>query len=430
MSNPSTTEPHSFEPIRLFLILGSGFFISWGPGLQKTVILNLYRLFPLFAGALVIYWVILGRDRFGAFPWTYNFFILFLLIHTGIVYLFLYPSEFTFKYTGILYTQSDYVLQAGTRGITVARIVLFIFFAYAFSSLMKSRREFTFFSFAYGLGYLSAILLGGHKTIDAIQGFARATGGFLNPNSMGMAGLLCCYLNLTVFLGDQAKSRMKVISLIFILIGIYGVLASVSRNTLAAFFCGGMVIIWYLPLIKKIRVMLLLVLFSFVAATTLLPVSILTTISKRITVQNVKETNWSMRREIWSDYILAADRYFYTGLGLGRSVEAVRDTYTFDSAKPLIPHQTYLQLLVEFGIIGLVLYIAAVWKLLKRGIQLSSSHAGGIQNAVMLGLLSAIIIYGIIGSILGERAVWLSLGAIAFVQTRLGENNQASFPHP
>ena len=176
--------------------------------------------------------------------------------------------------------------------------------------------------------------------------------------------------------------------------------------------------------------MLLLVLFSFVAATTLLPVSILTTISKRITVQNVKETNWSMRREIWSDYILAADRYFYTGLGLGRSVEAVRDTYTFDSAKPLIPHQTYLQLLVEFGIIGLVLYIAAVWKLLKRGIQLSSSHAGGIQNAVMLGLLSAIIIYGIIGSILGERAVWLSLGAIAFVQTRLGENNQASFPHP
>ncbi|HDL64983.1 MAG TPA: glycosyltransferase [Proteobacteria bacterium] len=129
----------------------------------------------------------------------------------------------------------------------------------------------------------------------------------------------------------------------------------------------------------------------------------------RITIQALEETQGSKRLDIWPDYIRQFDRYALIGMGLDRSIEAIRDSYTADSSHPLIPHQTYLQILVEFGFIGLLLFIGGFWQLGKRA-------AGGPrgERAVILGLLAALITYGLAGSLLGERAIWLALGVIAF----------------
>ncbi len=412
------TEAGTWEPapIRVFLLLGAGFFASWGPGLQKVSDFNLSKLFPVFAAALVIYWLILGRQRIRPFPLPYNLFVFFMLVHTAVCYLFFHPGEFTFEYTGVLYTQAGYYLAGGTRGIAVARIFLFVLFAYALSSLLKNREEFVLFSLAYGLGYVGSVLLGGHRTIDAIQDFTRATGGFLNPNSLGLAGLLCFFLNLSVFLQSGIGLRKKGLSVICLLVGVYGMLAAVSRNTLVAFACGGIVVTFYLPLIKKFR-WAMAIIFLLIASAAFLPGSIFKTMSGRLSVENVKKSKWSLRREIWSDYIREGDRYVFTGLGLGRSIEAIRDTYTFDSVKPLVPHQMYFQILVEFGIIGLVLFLASIWKLMERGWRLASSEPEGIGNAVMLGLMSVFVFYGLTGGILGERTLWIGLGCVAFVQS-------------
>ena len=416
------------EPIKLTLLLGVAFFASWGPGLQKvTTSLNLSRIFPVFVLALVIYWLILGRHRFRAFPLPFNLFFFFALIHTAVCYLIIYPGELTFGYSGTLYTQADYFLYAPSHGVMAIRFFLFFLLAYALSTLLQNRQELHLFCLAYGLGFVFSLMLGGHKSIDVIQGFARATGGFLSPNSLGIAALICSFLNLAVFLGKETGSRAKVLSVFFILAGIYGMLASVSRNTIVACACGGAVIILYLPLIKKARWMLGL-LCLLVAATALLPSSIFNTMTSRLTAENIKESNWSMRRDIWSDYLGSGEKFFWIGLGLDRSTEAVRETYTTDSIKPLIPHQMYLQILVEFGVVGLILFLAALYKLLDRGIHLASPRPGGIGNAVMLGLLTALVIYGLTGGILGERTVWLSLGCIAFVQARLGGNHKSQIP--
>ncbi|MFH1037857.1 MAG: O-antigen ligase family protein [PVC group bacterium] len=413
------------EPIRLVLLLGVAFFISWGPGLQKvTTSLNLSRIFPVFALALVIYWLILGRQRFRAFPLPYNLFLIFVLIHTVVGYLFLFPGDFTFGYTGVMYNQAEYYLYAPSHGIMVVRFFLFSLLAYAVSSLLKNRWELCLFSLAYGLGFVFSIFLGGHETVDAIQGFARATGGFLSPNALGITGLVCCFLNLSVFLGRGVGWRGKAAGLFFVLAGIYGMLASVSRNTLFAFACGGLVITYYLPLLKKLRWAVGLCCL-LLAAIGLLPGSIIQTMPGRLSVENIQESNWSMRRDIWSDYLREGKRYFFLGLGLDRSIEAVRETYTSDSEGPVIPHQTYLQLLVEFGIVGLLLFLAALWAFIGRGISLASPRAPGMENAVMLGLLAALAVYGVTGSILGERTVFLALGIIAFTQTYLAENHKS-----
>jgi O-antigen ligase len=416
------------EPLRVLFLFGSAFFVTWGPGLQKINIgLNLSRIFAVFAGALIVYWLIIARRKFRAFPLPFNFFFVFIIIHTAVCYIFFHPGEFTYQSTGVSYTQAGYYLYSGTPGTTVARFFLFFLYAYALSSLLKNREELSSFSLLYGLGFVASVIFGGHRTIDAIQGFTRATGGFLNPNSLGIAGLVCCFLNLFVFLIPGIGPRRKALSPIFILAGAYGMMASVSRNTLVAFACGCIVITINLPLIKKVRWSIISVCL-LVAASALLPGSIFKTVSKRVSVKAVTESNWSMRRELWSDYIREWDRYLFTGLGLGRSVEAVRETYTTDSHRPLIPHQMYLQILVEFGIIGLILFLAALYKLLDRGIHLASPHPDGIGNAVMLGLLTALVVYGLTGGILGERTVWLSLGCIAFVQTHLRGDHNSQIP--
>ncbi len=404
------------EPIRVLLILGVSFFSTWGPGLQKTIYLfNASRIFPSTAVALVVYWLFLGRDRFRSFPLPYHLFIIFVSVHTFLAYLVFCPGEFTFGYTGILYEQAGYALYAPSRGIMVVRFFLFAALAYAVSSLLKDRGELRLTALAYGFGFSLSLILGGHETVDAIQGFARSTGGFLSPNALGMAGLVCCFLNLAVFLGESPGRRPRMASALFVLAGFYGMLASVSRNTLVALAVGGLVVTLYLPLVKKIRWALALVCL-IIAAAGLLPADIYRTVSSRVTVENIQESNWSMRRDIWSDYLGALDKYFWTGLGLERSTEAIKDTYTSDSEGPLIPHQTYLQILAEFGIVGLIIFLAALGTLIVRGIRRASPRPRGMEDAVMLGLLAAFAVYGITGSILGERTVFLALGVIAFVQ--------------
>lgn len=413
------------EPIRLLLLLGVAFFATWGPGLQKTIYqFNTSRIFPAAAASLAGYWLILGRNRFRPFPLPYNLFIVFALFHTVIAYLFFFFDDFTFGYSGVLYEQAGYFLYEPSRGIMVVRFFLFALLAYAIGSLLKNRRELYFFCLTYGLGFSFSIFLGSHETIDAIQGFTRSTGGFLSPNAFGIAGLICFFLNLTVFLGSGTGPRGRLLSAVFILAGIYGMLASVSRNSIFAFACGGAVVALFLPLARKIRWA-----FGFacllLAAAALLPPSIYQTVTSRMTVANIQESNWSMRRDIWSDYLREGGRYFFLGLGLERSTEATRDTYTSDSEGPLIPHQTYLQILVEFGIVGVFLFILALWAFVRRGIRLAVSRPPGIENVVMLGLLTAFLVYGLIGSIFGERTVLLAFGVIAFTQTYLGANSKS-----
>lgn len=418
-------EDPSPEPIRILLLIGAAFFISWGPGLQKVIpVINSSRIFSLFALGLAIYWLILGKNRFRNFPLPFNLFFWFALIHTIVCYLIIFPGEFKFGYSDALYSQADYFLYAPLQGTMVIRFFLFILLAYAVGSLLKNRREFHFFCLTYGLGFFLSLLLGEHKSIDAIRGFSRATGGFLSPNTLGMTGLVCTFLNLAVFLNKNIGTRAKVISALFILAGIYGMLASVSRNTIVACACGLAVVTIYLPLLKKVR---WTIVFGclLLAAAALLPSSIYETLTQRLTVENIQESNWSMRRDIWSDYLSVGDKYFWSGMGLDRSREAVREIYTSDSNKPLIPHQTYLQVLVEFGITGLILFLAALWTFIKRGITLASSRLEGAENVVMLSLLVALAVYGLTGSILGERSIWPALGLIAFTQTSLGRNTES-----
>ncbi len=106
-------------------------------------------------------------------------------------------------------------------------------------------------------------------------------------------------------------------------------------------------------------------------------------------------------------------------MGVDRSPEAVRETFTTDTPGPVIPHQTYLQLLVEFGVVGLAFWLAVLAVFFARGVRLASAGPARMENAALLGLLTAFTVYGMLGSILGERSVWISLGVVAFVQNRL-----------
>ncbi len=95
------------SPLRLLLLISSAFFLSWGPGLQKVSSFNLSKLFPIFAALLIVYWLFFAREKFRSFPPVFNFFIIFILLHTLVCYIFFHIEEFTFSYTSTIYTQAE-----------------------------------------------------------------------------------------------------------------------------------------------------------------------------------------------------------------------------------------------------------------------------------------------------------------------------------
>ena len=409
------------EPIRLFFLFGVAFFLSWGPGLQHLVFLNFSRLFAVLSAGLVGYWLLLGKKRFGAFPTQYNLFCIFILVHTVIAYLFVFPEDFIFEYTGVVYYQDGFLLPGVSRGYSVTRFFLLLLTAYAVSSLLQNRRELHLFALAYGSGFTLSLFLGGHVWSHGAIGFYRATGGFLNANALGLAGLLGFFLNLAVCLDSGVGRRTRAAGFLFILAGLYGILASVSRNSLAALACGGMVVACYLPLLKKIRWSVLFLCLLLVAAA-LLPEEIFLTIPRRlftVFTGEVQESHTAFRPILWADYLRQAGSYFTLGLGLARATEAIRETYSPELLGLYCPHQTYLRILVEFGIVGLAFFLGALAMLVKRGVILASGRGTGLENTAMLGLLVALAVYGLIGDILPHRPVWIALGVIAFTQNRL-----------
>lgn len=396
------------SPIRLLLLIACAFFLSWGPGLQKVSSFNLSKLFPLFAALLIVYWLLFARGKFRSFPPAFNLFIFFVLLHTLICYLFFHTEEFTFSYQDTIYSQAGYLLWGASRGIMVIRFFLFVFFSYAISSLLRTKREIAILSWALGAGLLVALLLGSHETIDLTRDFRRATGGFLNPNALALTSLVCLFLNLYSIKCDRVGHRGKIVSAFFIIISIYGLLSAVSRTPLLSLAIGFLVMGFFLPLSTKLRLLAgLLITVIIVAA--YLPVEIRQTMKNRVTLRQLEETRGSKRLDIWSDYLREFPRYALTGVGLDRSIEVTRNSYTSDSAHPLIPHETYLQILVEFGLIGLFLFLAALWQLGKGTLR---GPRG--ERAVILGLFTTLIAYGLAGSILGDRSIWLALGVIAY----------------
>jgi len=408
------------------LIIMIAFFTSWGAGLQGLTNFDLSKIFVGLIVLLIFYWTFFVHHKFRTFPPYFNYFMIFATLHIFVTYAIFFPKELRFGYTDIIQLQGGFIRLQEASGMMITRFFLFALMGYALASLLRTKKQFIALSLAYGTGFslimviiISAYIGGGYVTIE--KGFLiRFAGGFLNPNSLGTSALMTVFLNIFVLTSQNVKTLNRLFSMVFVGIGTLGVLISGARSNMVGLFIGLLVMIMHMPNIqRKIQfivgfLIIISIVFLFV------PQNVKETLKYRTSIQTIQESRGSKRFDIWHAYIEAIPKYILIGNGFGRSREVIQNFSSTISTT----HNRYLATLVEYGIIGFLLFIGAFWQLWKKISYSSKQIKRSISNCAILGLFFAWLAMFMFGDYSGSRDLWVFLGIIAAYGSRKVSSKQ------
>lgn len=402
--------------VPMILILLCGFFLPWGAGTQKFASLYVSKLFAAFGLLLIIYWTLFARDKFKVFPPFFNYFILFIALHIFVTHFLISSEGFTFEYLGFYkFQRTDFIRFSESFGIQIARVFIFILLAYAVAYFLENDSRVTALALAYGTGLTVTMMIGGYVHVSVLPTGTdtRLSAGFLDPSYFGSNAFSVIFLNLLVALRPKLNIVAKLFATGYILIAMLGLLSSSSRSALLALCIGFMVILIYMPgILKKIRLVSVSLLLA-VAIFALVPQNYRETLKARISVERLladqKDQGGKGRLELWPEYLKQTPKYFLTGNGFGRAVEALEDS----SVLRYVPHNEFLSVFVQYGIVGLLCFFLALCQLWKRVRYRMHQYKTTARDAVYLGFFSAWLVFICFYNVETVRNWWFSLGIIA-----------------
>ena len=161
----------------------------------------------------------------------------------------------------------------------------------------------------------------------------------------------------------------------------------------------------------KDRRVLILILIVLLASAALLPEVFLQRIS---TIGSPLDTSNAYRLRVWQESLGIIKDFPLTGIGLGHeSFLSIYPFYMLDRGKsPFHTHNTYLQVLVETGIIGLLVFLWLLLSYFKRGLKAIASTRDKELKYLMIASLSATV--GILTQGIGEVIIYLPKITILF----------------
>lgn len=371
----------------------------------------LYSLFTVIAFILLI-----SKNRFklsvSIVPYPIVLFLLYTFIHIFIVYTFFFPKYF-FK---------PEIPQIDPPFINVIRYIIYIQFLYVFVSLT----DYTFFKKiikAYTWGYLFTFIIGYlavyFKWVPVeIRLEGRFAGGFDNPNSFGVVSTMILFLNLFLLLSEkERKEPFHYLNLVFVLIASLGIFISQSRMTFFGLLFGMFFMFLKIKSVNRKLKFFLLLGFLTCVFVIIVPKDIIEGVFKRISKHSITGQNGQKESRIliWSDYLSKAPTYAVQGVGFNR--ELVVDLKSYRTNMNYVPHNMYLGMLVNYGIIGLLLFLFMTFKLYS--IVDSNYHNLSITNndvysraALVALVLIWILIYFNLGQYQNSRDYWFLLALV------------------
>ncbi|MBN2604080.1 MAG: O-antigen ligase family protein [Candidatus Thermoplasmatota archaeon] len=364
------------------------------------------KIFIFFSFLIIVYWLLFTKNKFNTYPRFLNFFNFFVLIHTMIVYLVLYPNELTFGYVGESHLQSGFIKVKEAPGMFLVRYFSFMTFGYAISKLVYDKKRFTIVAIALGFGLACVMLIGGYKAVYSNFVEIRFSGGFLDPNAFGILTVTTLLLNICVLFEKKNGKWIRRLSILPIIFGVIGTLFSGSRGAFLGLICG---IIFFFVFLKKLNILLQTFVLIFTIAILLnyyLPPYIYEMVTVRASIEKVKDDKGAGRLDVWKDYLLQFSKYGLTGVGLNRSREAIKDTY---SHRFSVTHNHYLAQIVEFGIAGIILFVIGIAELLM-GLLAKNRNKNNTDTIFISALLFSMLIMVFFINPEGQREYWLVLG--------------------
>lgn len=355
----SSNKSHSmtFNTILLFLI---GFFATWGEGMQH-IISRASLIYPAFVAIYIVY-------NFNSFkrivrsqqivPKEFKTLYIFITIHTAFYLLFNFQSIGFGTELGNA-NDAGFAYGKTETGIVILRYFMFLVFSLYLAVDFRNEDKLRTFSYAYIIGFIFTIVGGAYNSYT--NALMRFSGGLQDPNSMAFDALVAFILSMYLFHTNLSKTA-KFFVIFSIIIDLLAIFLSFSRGAYLALF------IWYLlyfirkGVFRTIgRIILgfgLFVMIGLIAVNKMgIDVEIL---QERFSIEEIQENKGAKRGYIWEAYLCNADKYYITGMGIGNSPKVMQGNKQ-GVAENYETHNLYLQFFVEFGIVGLLLYLR-YWK--------------------------------------------------------------------
>lgn len=228
---------------------------------------------------------------------------------------------------------------------------------------------------------------------------------FGNPNVLANFLVLLIPFSFALFLGTK-KIAAK--------ISCFALAAMLCLTLLLTFSRGGwlglLVGLLAFALLKDRR-MLILILIGLLAGAALLPDVFLQRFS---TIGSPQDTSNAYRFRVWQESIGIIEDFPLSGVGLGHEAfMRIYPMYMLDREKsPFHTHNSYLQILVETGIIGLLVFLWLLASYFKRGLKAVASCRDKELKYYMIASMSATV--GILIQGLGDVIIYLPKITILF----------------
>jgi len=305
-------------------------------------------------------------------------------------------------------------------GLILSRIPtaigLLIFYVIA-SSYKINEKEFNILKYCIFIGAIIASLYSIYDFIIGKTLFQRATitlnDQVMNPNALAFALLM----PLSICTGMMIKQNERIKKLL--LITIFGVMLlaiflSGSRKCLLG---AGVIFIVYSFLAQK-RVTFWIIAIAIGS----IIISFVPDMIVERAMHLVKDRG-AGRLDIWTVGLKGLEKYFLLGAGLD-NFPAVYDQY-MDYAPHFVgfrrgPHNIYLSVIVELGIVGLSLMFFMIWKH-YRAIQSRVTQRGG-SGIMLQAAFWAILVSGFFMDVIWDKAFWL-LWMMIMMHKNILQNN-------
>jgi O-antigen ligase len=199
------------------------------------------------------------------------------------------------------------------------------------------------------------------QSSKTVQRFA-ATG--FNPNDLGF--LLAIALPMAWYFGVQEpRWWMRWANRLYLPAGVMAIILTGSRGALISAIVGcGLILPWTLPRVPR-RTRIVVVALLFISAIVVLRHAPETSIERLATTRSeVMEGTLNKRKEIWAAALGIVPRNPMLGVGTGTFKQAVLPVLGFEKTA----HNSFLEILVEAGIVGLVLFLLMLFAAFYRAL--------------------------------------------------------------
>jgi O-antigen ligase len=206
----------------------------------------------------------------------------------------------------------------------------------------------------------------------------RVYSTFANPNVFGEYLLLVIPIGVSLFWTEKGIIK-KLFLLGSVGITLIALILTISRGC----WLGILFSLMILALIIDRRLIFVGIAMLLIAPF-VLPESIL---ERFMSIGNMGDTSTSYRVFIWMGTIAMLKDYWFSGIGLGiSSFNSVYPIYAFNGISAPHSHNLYLQMIVEYGLVGLIVFVGVIYYFYKT-IVISLIKK---KNIVLAGILCGV----------------------------------------